>query len=612
MTILIPDGGTAPAQYSENDSLAAINHWNPSFGGYDLRAIFYLFQRRFRLIAITFSFVFVFPLAIALTITPSYIAASLVLVEPSRTSLLDPGTRAAMSADGAKVDSEAEIIRSDAILMQVARAQDLISDPEFATDPSLLDRIGTLFGASLVRHPAEAFGRVLENFRDNVSIQRRGLTHLISIGVASQDPDKAATLANAIAQTYIAHQIATKVDGRRGEHAAIEREIQRARETVIDAERALGTYTNNVVSQFAGPDSGTDPDSIRASLPADIQTELYGLRQIATNAATQFQALLARRQLLDTEASLQVAESRIVSEAIAPPKPTFPDMKLTAALALLLATGMAVGLAVLLDSYAGGFTRAAQVTAATGRLLATVLPEQALEPGASSVADILVEAPFSPYAESMRRLRAVLDTTLHRSTSGARETGTPGDVIMVASAVQDEGKTTAALALARTYALTGQRVIILDCNLRRPRMHQQLAVAGTVGLADILGGKVEDSDLSRILVSDPRSPVTSIVGGSQAALPTDQLFATRSFGQIIASARASFDCVIIDAPPIEPIVDGLYLARHADAVVLVVHWAKTPQQAVVNAIGRVASMMDKSAEILIALNRHEGRSANGI
>src|SRR5690606_1899754 len=161
--------------------------------------------------------------------------------------------------------------------------------------------------------------------------------------------------------------------------------------------------------------------------------------------------------------------------------------------------------------------------------------------------------------------RATVDTALAGGNRPRRATQAPGAVIMVTSALAGEGKTTVALSLARAYALSGRSVILLDCDMRKPALHSHLGVTDSTGLVDVLTVKVTDSDLSRILVDDPRSDVTSIGGSRRAGLPTDQLFATRSFGQIIESARASFDYVVIDAPPIEPVVDGMYLARHADA-----------------------------------------------
>ncbi len=345
-----------------------------------------------------------------------------------------------------------------------------------------------------------------------------------------------------------------------------------------------------------------------ANLPADALAELYALQQSVANATRQFQTLLSRRQTLEAEASLQVPDSRVVSEAIAPARPGFPHLPLVAALAGIMACGIGVGAAFLRENYVGGFTTIRQVAAVARRRVGTVLPREAMPRGCRSLADALVSAPFSGFCESVRRLRATVDTALAGGNRPRRATQAPGAVIMVTSALAGEGKTTVALSLARAYALSGRSVILLDCDMRKPALHSHLGVTDSTGLVDVLTGKVTDSDLSRILVDDPRSDVTSIVGSRRAGLPTDQLFATRSFSQIIESARASFDYVVIDAPPIEPVVDGMYLARHADAIVFVVRWATTPQRAVLHSLDQLTVTGRPSAVVSVALNRQEGGS----
>ena len=344
------------------------------------------------------------------------------------------------------------------------------------------------------------------------------------------------------------------------------------------------------------------------NLPPDIAAELYGLRQVSVNATSKYQALLSRMQDLETESSLQVADSRVVSAALAPIQPSFPNLPLILALSGMVAVGIGVALAFLFENYIGGFNSPEQLRAVTGQKLSTVLPLQHHEPDMASVADTLVTSPLSRYSEGVRRLRAMLDISLRKQEASAGKGETKGRVIMVSSALPGEGKTTVALSLARTYALAGQRVIILDCDLRKPSIHRHLNVDSSSGLVDVLSGEVPGKDLFKILINDPKSPLIAIVGTRRADLPTDQLVASRSFGQIIASARQRFDYIIIDSPPIEPVVDGLYLAQHADAIAFVVRWATTPQRAVVSALERLGTTMKPGTDILIGLNQQEGRS----
>src|SRR5690606_18945350 len=101
----------------------------------------------------------------------------------------------------------------------------------------------------------------------------------------------------------------------------------------------------------------------------------------------------------------------------------------------------------------------------------------------------------------------------------------------------------------------------------------------------------------------------SIVGARYSDLPTDQLVAGKSFAKIVHAARRNFDHIILDSPPVESAVDSLYLAQHADMLVFVVRWAKTPQRLVQTVIGRLISIMRPQTGVLVALNLQQNRRA---
>ncbi|MEO3386738.1 Wzz/FepE/Etk N-terminal domain-containing protein [Mesorhizobium sp. CAU 1741] len=616
--------------------------------------------------------------------TPLYSAATLVLVDPNRKSLLDPALRGMdASADNARVGSDVEIMRSDRVLLKVIRDRDLASDGEFGSRIGLADRIGSLLAR---RPPIESGSQqeladVLDNFREKVSVRRRGLTNLVAVTVRSEDARKSADLADAIARAHIALEVQAKIDATRLERSAIEARIMHARTNLVEAETALSRYVADhmnravgsagnaqltalrdeiaalrerkaeisnslsrrdvsadrnsfsvrepVPGRFGGTaadatgmimtaslrDEVGDIDSRLAiaqesfaaafaniDLPPPMLADLHAARETAANAKRHLETLLSRRLTLEAEAVLQVPDSRIVSEATAAAQPSFPSLPLIATLAGFAACGIGVGAAFLRENYVGGFTTVGQLASVAKRRVGAVLPNEPKRRGFSTLADAYVAAPFSGFCEGVRRLRAAVDTALNADEQQRSAHQTCGKVVMVTSALPEEGKTTVALSLARAYALSGRSVILLDCDLRKPALHSHLAVKDSTGLVDVLTGRVADSDLSRILVADPRSDLTSIVGGRHADIPTDQLFATRSFSQIIASARASFDYVVIDAPPIEPVVDGMYLARHADAIVFVVRWARTPQRAVVHALDQLALMIGASTKVVATLN----------
>lgn len=712
---------------AENDGIGA-DYRGPAgiaaggYGEFDLRGKFDLLRRQTKLILATLLLIVAAALAISLALTPLYSATALVLVDPSRKNLLESQPQGASAAsDNARIDSETEILRSDSVLMQVIAAAGLVADHEFGATAGLRYRLAAWLrlGKALPLSDAEANGRTLERLKSRLTVQRRGLTHLIAITVRSQDRQKAADIANGIAASYIAQQVQAKVAGIWAARDAVDEQIIRARRAVVDSETAFGNAIFDNVDRIVavtgrgdigqmrddldamlsgrssvaaqaeslraglnkgewsaaglasgamqelellrrqlradveGADRGSaaamalqaeltqvEDDLDRAarealgelqsflaatdaaladarqalgtailgsSLPPDILAQFYELQQVARNATSSYQALLSRLQELDTEAALQVADSRVVSAAIPPTAPSFPNIPLIIGLAGLFALGAGIGLAFLFENFVGGFTTLEQVEAVTRQRVGSVLPRVVMESGQSSVADAITAAPLSHYAEGVRRLRVMIDTAVCPARHDAK--AGEGRVVMVSSALPGEGKTTVALSLARTYAVAGQRVLVLDCDLRKPSLHKHLNVEGSTGLVEVLSGHVLSRDLSRVLVADPKSPLASIVGARYSDLPTDQLVAGKSFAQIVHAARRNFDHIILDTPPVESAVDSLYLAQHADMLVFVVRWAKTPQRLVQTVIGRLKSIMRPQTGVLVALNQQQSRRA---
>jgi uncharacterized protein involved in exopolysaccharide biosynthesis len=175
---------------------------------------------------------------------------------------------------------------------------------------------------------------------------------------------------------------------------------------------------------------------INSALSPDALANLYELQQSATLARSEYQALLARSRELDTQAQLQVADSRIVSPALAPQSPSSPNVRLILIVAGILALGLGIALAFIYENYIGGFTTDEQAETVLKARVAATVPKVKLGTG-KSLADLMLTAPLSTFAESIRRLRATTDQ-LHRSMPG-----TDGSqVIMISSTAPSEGKST--------------------------------------------------------------------------------------------------------------------------------------------------------------------------
>lgn len=496
------------------------------------------------------------------------------------------------------MDSEVEILRSDAVLIEVIGALDLVSDPEFSPDFRPFDRARAALGLGAPPHDGAALQHVLDELRKAVKIERRGLTYVIAVSARSESAQKAARIANTIAGVYIGNQLRDKSGHMRAASRTVEANLAHARAALIEAQARLDRFSrdNRPILVASSPIEQASAD------PAPDQlASLFELQQSAELAQSQYRTLLARSAQLRVQSELQLSDSRLVSAALPPSEPAFPQPGIMLVLAGFFGAGAGVVFAFLFENLVGGIASEAQLEAVTGRPCLGAVPLEPLVPGTASVAALLVEAPLSPFSEAVRRVRAGLDR--HLSARACADHGT-GRVILVSSSVNAEGKSGLALALARAYAAAGKRTLIIDCDLRRPSVHTQLGVGPSIGLSDYLAGRCGAGAPSAMIVHDADTGLAALVGAHPAETPTDQLIDSASFAQLMKAARENFEIVVLDSPPVLPIADGLYLARHTTAVVMAVKWAATAQSQLRMAMARLDRAMPEGPPVFTVLTQH--------
>lgn len=692
----------------------------------DIRSIIGLLHRRIKLIIITFLLVVGAAALYAFSLTPTFTASSLILVDTRATELLDPNSPLGnASGDNARIDSEVEILKSDNILLSVIKKQNLITDPEFGAKLSWRDNFMAFFRIKNTQKPTgeQALQSILNNLKKAVSVKRKGLTYLISVSATSISPQSSANMANALAGAYIEAQVQAKVENILSARDVLQSRMNAANATIIKAEQSFdGFITNNIDSitartgridiaqmrqelenilsireknianidyvaqnislknwvqvsknlqdealnelqrqrdqlssdlnkaaqgsqlaidlrsELAKIDDNLEKvannglsvlrqsiasDQTKASqlrqqirtsvvnsnLPADILTQIYSLQQNAQIARTQYQTLLTRIHELEVQAQTQIAYSRVVSQALPPSNPSYPNKRLILLLAGMSALGLGIGLAFLYENYVGGFSSEEQVENVLHLPVVASIPHvnvpiiDGKKQTQLSAAEFIYSEPLSAYSEAFRRLRLSIDQLIMKKEDKEE---TDGTVIMVSSAVPGEGKSTVALSLGRTLAQSGQHALIIDCDLRKPSLHRYLDIECSVGLADYLLDSNESDILTQVIVSDKEKPLSAIIGSKRSKIPTDQLSSGAVLARLIKNARKQFKYVILDSPPIIPVIDGLYLADHADIIVMVTRFATTSQGEAKEAVSLLNSVKREETKIIATLNQEEG------
>ncbi len=271
------------------------------------------------------------------------------------------------------------------------------------------------------------------------------------------------------------------------------------------------------------------------------------------------------------------SNARVISAAEVPNASSFPNRKLMAVVALGFALSFSLALAFLLERLEGGFRSSEEIEKSLGVPGLGLIPEVRSVPGFKRVLEeVVLDNPLSHYAESLRRLY----------TTVLLQEGDPTKAsIVFTSAMPGEGKTTLVVALGRVVAAMGRRVIVVDCDFRRPRLHKALgASTNGRGLMQLL---LDNDEISEVIEEDPRSGLHFIKAGTDFVRPMNLLESPR-FREVLAELRERYDIVLIDAPPILAVSDGLMLASRADQTVIVAKWHDTQREAIAATVKQVA------------------------
>jgi succinoglycan biosynthesis transport protein ExoP len=341
----------------------------------------------------------------------------------------------------------------------------------------------------------------------------------------------------------------------------------------LEVDRIAGSVANDVAVARA------HVGSLQASLQqAEAQAtdqnmagvKLKALEANAASTRSMYEAFVVR--LRETQSPIGIADARVISHASAPTMPSSPPRLLI--LGASVPAGVLLGLlmALLATRFGAGVPARRFVNGAIERLRG--IPVLAEIPGAAAVraSDQIVDWPAAPFAQGVAAL--------------ARRIAGGPKVVAITSSIPGEGHSEIAAALARTASLMGQRVVIVDGNLRGPAVARALGIApSSSGLMDVLGAK---ATLSQALQKDTRSNAFVL---SPAWRPRDaaQVLASPQMAGLIGHLRQTCDLILIDAPPLLAAPEARFLTNLADAVVLVVRADRTPPGAVAKAADALAA-----------------------
>lgn len=370
-----------------------------------------------------------------------------------------------------------------------------------------------------------------------------------------------------------------------------------ARAQIRDVESRIKQESGRIVSSLEGEFVAAQAreNTIKANLSRleqqaaaanQAQVKLRELEREAEINRNLLETFLSRFSQTEQQSGIQRPDSRIVSQATVPTIPTYPRLSVNLPVGVGVAFVFGIILAFMFEKLEAGFHSPEQIEEAFGVSTLALIPALSMfREGAPET--YIVRRPVSLFAEAFRSFRTGL---LLADLGNALKT------VLLTSCVPSEGKSSNALCLARSAAGAGQKVVLVDADLRRATIHKMTGLQPQFGLSDVILDRIT---LDAALMKDPLSELFILPNVNQPANPPDVLSSPK-MGKLIKTLATVFDLVIIDSPPILAVSDALVLARHVDRTIFVIRWAKTPRAAVATAIKQLSMAGTKIAGIVLS------------
>jgi capsular exopolysaccharide synthesis family protein len=323
---------------------------------------------------------------------------------------------------------------------------------------------------------------------------------------------------------------------------------ERARQIVS----AMGAEYAQLQRREAELKEAIDREKAQAANQGRKGAELEALRKEAESSKNLYEILLQKLNETDIAASIRSNNVSVLERAAPPSAPVRPNKPRIAAVALLLGLFAGVGLIL-------------------GRDYLDNTLKDPEEMGSYLHLDLLAAVPR--YDESSVHLVTEAYQNLRTALIFARREET-GQVVLVTGTAPQEGKTTTLVNLAKLIASSGEKALVVDCDLRRAQLHHRLDLTREPGLTDWF---VKHEDLDRLIRPTHIPNLYALTAGPLPPNPP-ALLARKTVTDLLNHLRAHFEWILVDSPPLASVTDALLLARHADVVVFVIQHNKVDKK----------------------------------
>jgi exopolysaccharide transport family protein len=363
--------------------------------------------------------------------------------------------------------------------------------------------------------------------------------------------------------------------------------VVNARAELRDIQRAIATETQRSIANMKNEyelakareealERSLNQVTGQSGIDSDAAITLRELERTAAVNKSLFEDFLQRAKLTEEQSTFEAREARVITPALPPGVPSFPQKNRTMMTALAIGLLLGVGGALAKEKLNSGFTTPRQIEDMLELpLLASI---SRMEQRDLTVDGKTIQIPFYPavrplsrYSEAMRALRSGVQMT---------DVDNPPRVVQVTSTIPSEGKTTIAISLAVSVAASGLKVLLIDADMRHPSASKFLNLQKETGLVDLLLGQ---ATLQQVIRYQENGKFWTLAAGSKTQNPPDLLGSERMKAHV-ETFRKSFDYIVIDTPPVGPVIDPVVVSHLADKVIFIVRWASTAREIVQHSI----------------------------
>jgi receptor protein-tyrosine kinase len=502
-------------------------------------------------------------------------------------NLRDIYPTAAPSADNAVyVQTQADMLQQDALIQQVVRKLHLEERPEYRSGASLWDRLRPTANSASSQVPAVR--NAVEQVKKHLQIVASRGSSIIRIVCQARDPQLAADLANTMAQTFIEQNIEARQRSAQQTFASLSRDLEELRKKTLKAEAELGRYGRGPTGVLG---TGSAHRSAAGAFRSDWMKPYTALQREADGDRQFYESLSRRADEADVASTVRQSNIRLVGPAQPASHPYKPNVPLNLALGIFGGLALAIGYVMLQEQTnsnlrapgdAGAYLTLPELGAIpkAEERRAGALGFLGVRNGKSHVERASLEQPSSDVSESFR---ATLASILSASHNGDQP-----HVMVVTSSRPMEGKTTVVSNLGIALAEIGNKVLLIDGDLRRPQLHKVFDQVNSWGLSDVLREKnaIEELPLE-VLVKKTAIPRLCLLPSGTGADNIFSLLCSGRMARLLPRFREEFDYVLVDAPPCLEFADARIMARYAERLLLVVRADYTDRKTAQAAVQRL-------------------------